>query len=129
MIAITEEDRKRIHTKNQASPGTLYTLGSKVYEGTDDGRLLETTKTYKLEQDQDKMSKYKVNDYEQVGKTIYAGSMDHKDNWLVKRVIEDKEIAVFYANISNNPGVGTYSSAWNRRKSLRYSAFERVTIQ
>ena len=57
---------------------------------------------------------------------LYAGMSESTGKWLVKRFNESTG-AMDYANLSNNPSITTYATAWTNRASLIYSKFHALT--
>ena len=66
---------------------------------------------------------YSLNDFED-GTTLYVGKAKPDGTWLLQRFVGG---AMRYANLSNNPSVSTYSSAWSGRAALNYDLFQSIT--
>lgn len=66
---------------------------------------------------------YSLNDFED-GTTLYVGKVKPDGTWLLQRFTGG---AMRYANISNNAGVPSYTSAWAGRVGLTYGIFQSIT--
>lgn len=66
---------------------------------------------------------YSLNDFED-GTTLYVGKVKSDGTWLLQRFNGG---AMRYANLSNNSGVPSYSSAWSSRAALNYGTYQSIT--
>jgi hypothetical protein len=57
---------------------------------------------------------------------LYVGLVDPGGKYLIKKFSETTGI-MLYANVSNNPSVTTYDSAWTNRATLTYSKFHEIS--
>lgn len=72
-------------------------------------------------------TKLHTNDFVEVDKTLfYVGKSNRNDLWVVTENTGDKDLAIRYATISNNPTKTTYIDAWNDRLNLTYNRIENV---
>ena len=72
-------------------------------------------------------SDFKVNDLEEVAPITYLGKSEPDSGaWLIQKLDETVSGSVenTFANLSNNGGVTTYSSAWTSRAGLTYNKIE-----
>jgi hypothetical protein len=68
---------------------------------------------------------YVLNDYAS-GTTLYIGKVKSEGTWLLQRY-NTTTGEMRYANLSNNVGVATYTSAWSGRTGLVYGLFNTLT--
>jgi hypothetical protein len=68
---------------------------------------------------------YVLNDYAS-GNPLYVGKVKSDGTWLVQRY-NTATGEMRYANLSNNAGVTTYTSAWSGRVGLVYGLFNTLT--
>lgn len=67
---------------------------------------------------------YALNDLDESG-PMYIGKATADGRWLVQRFTTSSLME--YANISNNPSVTTYASAWTARAALTYGAYQTLS--
>lgn len=70
---------------------------------------------------------YSVHDVAVVSSTTYVGKETAEGKWLIVSIDESSGTVLRYANVSNNSGYTTYSSAWTARASLTYDYIENLT--
>jgi hypothetical protein len=68
---------------------------------------------------------YALNNLEDA-ETTYIGKVTASGSWLLQRYNQSTG-TMTYANISNNPGVASYTTAWVGRAGLVYGGFETLT--
>ena len=68
---------------------------------------------------------YALNDFID-GDPLYVGKAKADGTWLLQK-FSTTTGEMRYANISNNPGVTTYASAWTNRTTLVYGLFQSLT--
>lgn len=71
---------------------------------------------------------YKTQDVDDAGLTTYVGELKPTGEWLIKRIVDTSgDLAILYANESNNPAKTSYALAWTDRASLTYNLIETLT--
>lgn len=71
---------------------------------------------------------YQVNDVDSVSTTTYIGKAKLDGSWLIERIVESgDDLAKDYANLSNNGGTSTYTSAWSNRLTLTFGEIQTLT--
>jgi hypothetical protein len=68
---------------------------------------------------------YALNDFLD-GDPLYLGKVKADGTWLLQRFSATTG-QMRYANVSNNAGVATYTSAWANRLTLTYSPFQELS--
>ncbi len=72
---------------------------------------------------------YQVNEVDDNGAGVtYVGKAKTDGKWFIERITESgDDLSKDYANLSNNSGVTTFSTAWTNRASLTYGNIETIT--
>ena len=71
---------------------------------------------------------YKTQDIDDVVGGLYVGKQKPTGEWLIEKYIfTGDDVAIAYANLSNNPSNTTYSSAWTGRLSLTYTLISNLS--
>ncbi len=86
-------------------------------------------KTLTINSEANLVAKYVTNDLDDVGGGVtYLGQFKPEGSWLVKRITETgDDLAVDYANLSNNPTRITYTDAFTNRLTLTYEEIQNLT--
>lgn len=79
--------------------------------------------------DIDMLSNYKTHEVDDAGLTTYVGKISVRSGaWLITRIVDtDGDLAILYANQSNNPAESTLASAWPNRVALTYTQINNLT--
>jgi hypothetical protein len=107
---------------------TLYTTQSavKTYVDNQIAAAQAGIPTFEI----DMFANYKVYQTDEAGLTIYVGKIKSTNGaWLIERFVDDGsgDLTVTYANVSNNSGSTTPTTAWNNRTTLNYAAINTLT--
>jgi hypothetical protein len=79
--------------------------------------------------DLDMFANYKTHEVDDAGTTTYVGSINARSGaWIVQRVVDTSgDLALTYANESNNGSYSTLATAWGNRASLTYTTVDNLT--
>lgn len=73
----------------------------------------------------DILTPYALNNLEDAD-PMYIGKVLPDGRWLLQKFGKTSGVMT-YANVSNNPSISDYSSAWTARASLNYGTYQSLT--
>jgi hypothetical protein len=74
------------------------------------------------------LAEYQFQDLREASPLTYVGYMKNDGSWLFKKLDENTDLSMTYANVSNNAGVTTYADAFTNRATLTYENFDQLTF-
>jgi hypothetical protein len=79
--------------------------------------------------DLDMFANYKTHELDEASNITYVGQISARSGaWLVSRITDTSgDLAIVYANESNNGAYSTLASAWSNRVGLTYTTIDNLT--